>query len=130
MLHAHMPERTGKLPRASSDCIILVFRAGRSAAPFLRRCSPVEQPLQPAAPGRIKNRDWVGVPTAVDQQSAETSSDLVEIGRCCESPLRQSATLADKLALWVPQNETSRSAQQFAPNPVPLRRSALKRGRQ
>src|ERR1700757_35453 len=102
----------GELPRARSDRVILIFRAGSAAAPFLGRCSSIEQPLHAPARRRVEDADRVRVPPAVDQQGAETLSYLHEIRRSCASPFAQAAVLANKFALVVPQDETPRSAEQ------------------
>src|SRR5438270_1699947 len=79
MLQAHVLERMGELPRTRSDGVILVLGARSAATPFLRRRSSIEQPFHAPARWRIKDADRVGVPSAVDQQGAETISYLPEI---------------------------------------------------
>src|SRR5438067_13579446 len=108
----------GKLPRARSDRVILIFCARPAAAPFLGRRSSIEQPLDAPACWRVEDADRVRVRLAVDQQGAEPVSYFAEIGRSCPSPVAQSAIVADKLVLVVPQDETPRSAEQLAPYPM------------
>src|SRR5580704_6000236 len=120
----------GELPRARSDRIILIFGAGSAAAPFLGRCSPIEQPLDAPARRGVKDADRVRVPPAVDQQGAEAVSYLAEIGSSFASSVAQPAVVVDKHALVVPQDETPRSAEQLAPHSMRLPLAILERGRQ
>src|SRR5271168_5212479 len=112
-----------ELPRARSDRVILILCARSAAAPFLGRSSSIEQPLHPPARRRIEDADRVRVPPAVNQQGAKAVSYFPEIWLRCAPPVAQTAVLADKLALVVPQDETPRSAQQLAPDAMRLRRA-------
>ena len=53
MLQAQVLERLGVLPRARPDRVILILGARAAAAPFLGRCSAIEQPLD--APARRRD---------------------------------------------------------------------------
>src|SRR5215471_10112318 len=125
-----MRDHASKLSCARFDCVIVILRARRSAAPFLYGRPPIEQPLHAPTRRRIENANRVGAPIAIYQQGPQTLADLTEIGRGCASPLTQTAVPADEFAVRVPQNEAAGSAQQFSPHSVRLDWPASKRGRQ
>src|ERR1700730_13094179 len=127
MLQTHVLERMGKIARARSDRVILIFRARSASAPFLGRRSSVEQPLHAPARRRVEESDQVRGPPAVDQQGAKAVSYLPEIRRSCTSPIAQATVFADKLALIVPQDDNRRSADQLAPQARRLRRLTSER---